>query len=118
MPVRLPNSPVSRTTTPAVPPLDKQQLVYASSSLQQAPPGDTEEITVPQTVCSGCGLSEEELNKTGVFGCPRCYETFAVLLATAVEELHGVRVPPEFYKTPSPNRAITMPWPTRRGIRL
>jgi len=71
----------------------------------------------PKMICSGCGLTEEELNETGLFGCPRCYETFARQIAIAIEELHGVRVPTTFYQSP-PRRTITMPWPTQRSIRL
>lgn len=28
-------------------------------------------------VCPACGSSQQELKKTGRFGCPECYETFA-----------------------------------------
>lgn len=56
--------------------------------------------------CPGCGLTEEELGRTGRMGCAQCYRTFARQVAQAVRILHGVDAPPE------PN-----PWPTRRAVK-
>jgi len=72
----------------------------------------------PMRICSGCGLTEGELNRTGLLGCARCYVTFAALIAAAVEELHGLRVPTSYIESPAPRQSITNPWPTRRSIRL
>ncbi|MBC8138864.1 MAG: hypothetical protein H8F28_23540 [Fibrella sp.] len=68
-------------------------------------------------ICSACYLSEAELNRTGLLGCPRCYETFAPVIAAAAEILHGVQVPSEWAR-PQPRHTVTNPWPTRRGVRL
>jgi len=79
----------------------------------------SESVPVPlMRVCSGCGLTEEELNHTGILGCARCYVTFAALIAKAVEELHGLRVPASYVEPSTPPRTITNPWPTRRSVRL
>lgn len=90
------------------------------AALASPPPAsnDNEERQAPaQKICSGCYLTEAELNRTGLLGCSRCYETFAAVIASAVEVLHGVRVPGEWAK-PKPRHTVTNPWPTRRGVRL
>lgn len=84
------------------------------------PPPPAEEAGKRETVlrvCSACYLTEDDLNRTGLLGCPRCYETFAPVIAAAVEVLHGVRVPAE-WATPKPRHTVTNPWPTRRGVRI
>ncbi|MBC8141223.1 MAG: hypothetical protein H7Y38_07255 [Armatimonadetes bacterium] len=73
-----------------------------------------------QRTCSGCFLTESELRETGLFGCARCYETFAASVALAAEKLHGVRVP-NVWSEPAPTRplrAVTNPWPTRRAVTI
>ncbi|MDR1191772.1 MAG: UvrB/UvrC motif-containing protein [Verrucomicrobiales bacterium] len=37
-------------------------------------------------VCPVCGFTEADLRKTGLFGCPQCYETFAALVDEAVRD--------------------------------
>ncbi len=90
------------------------------SPAETAPPdalatGAPDAVTL--RVCSGCYLSEAELNRTGLLGCSRCYETFAPLIASAVGVLHGVHVPAD-WAMPKPRRSVTNPWPTRRGVRV
>ena len=87
------------------------------SRVPPAPEHDAESPSSVTRICSACYLSESELNRTGLLGCPRCYETFAPVIAAAAEVLHGVRVPNEWVQ-PKPRRAVTNPWPTRRAVRL
>jgi len=90
-------SPTQRSSAPA------QTLVEAPESAR---------------VCSGCGLTESEFERTGLLGCARCYERFASVIAQAVERLHGVALPKSFLEPKLTKRSITNPWPTRRGVRL
>lgn len=80
-------------------------------------PSEPFKASVAALTCSGCYLSEAELRRTGLLGCARCYETFAAVIAPAVSAIHGVRVPQEWHR-PKPARAVTNPWPTRRGVQI
>jgi protein arginine kinase activator len=40
--------------------------------------------------CSRCGLVFEEFVRTGLLGCPQCYQDFEVFLKPALRRLHGV----------------------------
>lgn len=40
--------------------------------------------------CSRCGLVFEEFVRTGLLGCPQCYEDFEEQLKPALRRLHGV----------------------------
>jgi len=40
--------------------------------------------------CSGCGLVFEEFVKTGLLGCPKCYDDFKDLLKPVLRRMHGV----------------------------
>lgn len=45
-----------------------------------------------ETVCPGCGLSQTDFKKTGRFGCPQCYGTFAEGLPGMLKTMHkGLR---------------------------
>jgi protein arginine kinase activator len=39
--------------------------------------------------CPGCGLTAAELKAQSLFGCPRCYETFAEALDPLLKRVHG-----------------------------
>ncbi|WP_276788479.1 UvrB/UvrC motif-containing protein [Veillonella magna] len=39
--------------------------------------------------CSGCGMTFADFNRTGKFGCDRCYETFAGEIDPLVKRLQG-----------------------------
>lgn len=39
-------------------------------------------------VCPSCGMSENELVKTGKIGCKECYRTFSDLIASMLSKLH------------------------------
>jgi len=39
--------------------------------------------------CPDCGLTQRSLYQDGLLGCPVCYETFAVEVERALEEIHG-----------------------------
>ena len=43
-----------------------------------------------QTKCSQCGLVFEEFVRTGLLGCPQCYQDFEEQLKPALRRLHGV----------------------------
>ncbi|MGC3988457.1 MAG: UvrB/UvrC motif-containing protein [Chthoniobacteraceae bacterium] len=38
--------------------------------------------------CPACGLSQADFKKSGRFGCPRCYDTFADGLAEMLKPMH------------------------------
>ena len=42
----------------------------------------------PPKQCS-CGLRYSDFRKTGRFGCPRCYESFATPLKHLLKQIHG-----------------------------
>lgn len=116
MPALLERPPI--INSPADHPVSEDNA-KARESPDPAPPAATpDEIGSPVSrICSACYLSEPELNRTGLLGCPRCYETFASIIAAAAETLHGVRVPPEWAE-PEPRHTVTNPWPTRRAVRI
>ncbi|MGN1080696.1 MAG: UvrB/UvrC motif-containing protein [Acutalibacteraceae bacterium] len=39
--------------------------------------------------CSGCGISFDEIAKTGRAGCPKCYEEFYSELMPSIRKIHG-----------------------------
>jgi protein arginine kinase activator len=39
--------------------------------------------------CNGCGMSIKEFNKTGKFGCSKCYESFTDSIQTMLKQIHG-----------------------------
>lgn len=44
------------------------------------------------SVCPDCGFTPADFKKQGRFGCPRCYQTFAAMVAPMLENMHkGVR---------------------------
>jgi protein arginine kinase activator len=57
---------------------------------QQETPGNLFDAEALQTKCSNCGLKFEEFVRTGLLGCPRCYQDFHELLKPALRRLHGV----------------------------
>ncbi|MDP4182074.1 MAG: UvrB/UvrC motif-containing protein [Bacillota bacterium] len=42
-----------------------------------------------QMVCEKCGMSYEEFQKTGKFGCSKCYEMYGESLKPLFKRLHG-----------------------------
>lgn len=104
------------TPTPDAPP-----AVERAETREAIPPVyqgvESPPVAATQRVCSACYLTESELNRTGLLGCARCYETFAPVIASAAAQLHGVRVPSE-WSQPQPRHTVTNPWPTRRGVRI
>ncbi len=43
----------------------------------------------PTLVCSGCGLSYEEFERTGRLGCAQCYRDFSEQLKPLLQRIHG-----------------------------
>lgn len=45
-----------------------------------------------ETTCPGCGLGQSDFKKSGRFGCPQCYQTFAEGLPVMLKTMHrGLR---------------------------
>jgi len=45
--------------------------------------------TQPETiVCAECGFTPKDFKKTGLFGCPSCYEHFAPILTPMLRSMH------------------------------
>ncbi len=49
----------------------------------------TENHPGPAGRCPGCGVSFEEIARTGRVGCAKCYERFADRLTPTIEQIHG-----------------------------
>ena len=70
---------------------------------------------VRQRVCPKCGMTENELSRTGQVGCAECYKTFADILNPYIKRVHGSdehkgRVPfsaPEHVKQQSEKELLT-----------
>lgn len=60
----------------------REQEAKSSSSRQHASPR-----TAP-TSCVGCGLSFAQFKKTGLLGCPACYQTFEDRIGPMIERAH------------------------------
>lgn len=61
-------------------------------------------------VCPTCGISEEEVARSGRVGCADCYREFAALLAPYIRRIHGPaahagRVPAQVAASPARRRA-------------
>jgi protein arginine kinase activator len=52
-----------------------------------ASPFDADDL---QATCTRCGLVFEEFVRTGLLGCPQCYQDFEHQLKPALRRLHGV----------------------------
>ncbi|AUS95571.1 hypothetical protein CDQ84_17095 [Clostridium thermosuccinogenes] len=52
-------------------------------------PGYMQPAAPKSSVCSECGMSFEEFQKTGKLGCANCYATFSDRLKPLVKRLHG-----------------------------
>ncbi|MBC7807494.1 MAG: hypothetical protein H7145_15265 [Akkermansiaceae bacterium] len=105
------------STIPAAPARVGEEVRTPRVAVPPASVEDGERQSPALRICSACYLTETELNRTGLLGCPRCYETFAPVIAAAAEVLHGVRVPAE-WANPQPRHTVTNPWPTRRSVRI
>ncbi len=71
------------------------------------------EILIPpdaHAVCRGCGVSLEDVAKTGEMGCPECYECFGNLLFPALptkSSLYSARMPSARRKRLERERKLT-----------
>jgi len=57
---------------------------------QHETPGNLFGADALQTKCAHCGLMFGEFVRTGLLGCPHCYQDFHELLKPALRRLHGV----------------------------
>lgn len=52
-------------------------------------PNLIEEVSFDKQKCSQCGYTFDEYMNTGMFGCPKCYDTFSNRLDEIFLKLHG-----------------------------
>lgn len=55
----------------------------AQETTESRPAGKPGEVT-----CPGCGLGQSDFKKSGRFGCPQCYQTFAEGLPAMLKSMH------------------------------
>lgn len=60
---------------------------FLSSVLSVLGHAEKPQETIP--VCSGCGLSYAEFERTGRLGCAQCYHDFASQLSPLLQRIHG-----------------------------
>lgn len=46
-------------------------------------------VSYKPVICSGCGMSIEEFNRTGKLGCSKCYDVFNDSIQTMLTRIHG-----------------------------
>ncbi len=63
-----------------------EQLKYTRRNLSSAPKITTERRDI---ICSGCHLEFSQFLKTGLFGCPKCYETFDRFIGDILKGIHS-----------------------------
>lgn len=51
--------------------------------------GGLHDHPVVMTKCSKCGMTVQELNKTGMLGCTNCYEVFGDSIQAMLKRIHG-----------------------------
>lgn len=61
--------------------------------LGAAPEAESKPAAKPgELACPGCGLAQSDFKKSGRFGCPQCYTTFAESLPAMLKTMHrGLR---------------------------
>jgi len=50
---------------------------------------ETEQGSGPGDRCPDCGCTKQQFRKSGRFGCPTCYETFAGVLLPILKTIHS-----------------------------
>ena len=45
-------------------------------------------IPAESVVCTSCGFTPKDFKKTGLFGCPDCYESFAPIIMPMLRTMH------------------------------
>ena len=53
----------------------------------------------PGPECAACGTTFAEFAKTGLFGCPACYEGFGSRLHRVLKQIHGVAAHDEHWES-------------------
>ncbi len=62
------------------------------ASLNPEAVGAESSVAAQGAACPACGFTPSDFKKQGRFGCPRCYQTFAGMVAPMLENMHkGVR---------------------------
>lgn len=72
--------------------------------------GSGQKVEEHTAVCSGCGLSYAEFERTGRLGCAQCYRDFSDQLKPLLQRIHGRaqhagRRPAAFRPSPEDERA-------------
>jgi len=63
--------------------------VFLGGMLSNATVGPSPEQAPPEPVCDTCGYGYRQLQKSGVLGCPACYDTFRRQLLPMLRRYHG-----------------------------
>jgi protein arginine kinase activator len=64
-----------------------QRLSQLLTEQESSGPFDADAL---QSKCTRCGMLFQEFVRTGLLGCPHCYQDFRELLKPALRRLHGV----------------------------
>ena len=79
----------------------KKELHFCSKCAAELGIGHIQDIFSPMFInipdydieeevkCSNCGYTLDDYSKTGLFGCPKCYDTFNETLDELFLKLHG-----------------------------
>ncbi|MFH1845782.1 MAG: UvrB/UvrC motif-containing protein [bacterium] len=63
--------------------------VFLGGMLTSAAAGPTPDLSQPEPICDTCGYTYRQLQKSGVLGCPACYDTFRRQLLPMLRRYHG-----------------------------
>jgi protein arginine kinase activator len=64
-----------------------KQIIEHMKPIDELPLSGPETQIAP---CTSCGLSFDEFIRTGLLGCPQCYQSFGDVLSHILRRLHGV----------------------------
>jgi protein arginine kinase activator len=66
---------------------DPENFAFADVLLGLGAAQEVEQVG-PESRCPACGYSQPDFKKTGRFGCPECYTTFAEGLEALLKSMH------------------------------
>ena len=70
-------------------PFPLAEFVTGMMSTGKSSPGSKKVKALQSKRCPSCGLTFEELGKTGRFGCGKCYTTFGADMKDLLRKIHG-----------------------------
>lgn len=74
---------------PAADPHFLQQFLASLMGVTGGEAGAGQTATATTARCPRCGLAYAEFGKTGLLGCPECYDAFSEQLQPLVHRIHG-----------------------------